>query len=209
MVTDIGVAGGSISKLADTIHYAVSGGVNMVQLRIPNANEHQYLEIAHTIARAVNGRALLVANVGNRPIPDDPLPVDGLHFPEAVKSRIPAVRNLNKYPNALIGYSAHSPESAADSGKIGSDYIILGTVFPSATHPDGTAQGLPLIRNAAILTHTPLVAIGGINSSNAASAIEAGASGVAVIRSIANATSPKQAATDIRDRIQSAWIERV
>ena len=208
MVTDIEVAGGSIQKLADTIHYAVSGGVNMVQVRIPDADDYQYREIADTIAVAVNGRATLVANIGRRAIPDTPLSVDGLHFPESEKSRMQEVRHLVANPNTIIGYSAHSPESAAESNQNGADYIILGTVFPSATHPDGSAQGLPLIRSAANRTRTPLIAIGGIDSTNAASAIHAGASGVAVIRSIANARNPQQAASDIRDQIQAAWTER-
>ena len=207
MVTDLDIAGGSITKLADTVHDAVSGGVNMVQIRIPDANEHRFREIADTIAVAVNGRALLVANIGRRTILEEELPVDGLHFPESEKPRIPEIRNLGSNRYTIFGYSAHTPESAAESNRYGAAYVILGTVFASATHPDGTAQGLPLVRSAANRTQTPIIAIGGINPSNAASVIHAGASGVAVIRSIANSSHTQQAASDIRDQIQIAWNE--
>ena len=208
LVTDLRLAGGDELALYDIVSAAVRGGVNMVQLRAPDADERQYRALARIVWVAVNERALIIGNVGRRSIPDTTFPVDGLHFPEAEKHAVRLVRQRPPYSNTLVGCSAHSLESVADATKLGADYVIVGTVFPSETHPGSATQGLQLVRNAVDATDKPIIAIGGIDATNAASAITAGASGVAVIRSIAIADDPKQAAADLMHQIQSAWSQR-
>lgn len=208
LVTDLQAAGGSIFKVADTVSDAVAGGVNMVQVRIHDADESRFSTFFKAVKSSAKDHAIVIANVGPRSVPDSSLPFDGLHFPEAENHNIQLARQRPATSNTMLGCSAHSPEAVAESTKLGADYIILGTIFKSESHPSGKTQGLSLIRDSVNSTHLPIIAIGGINSSNAASAIAAGASGVAVIRAIANDPNPKQAATDLMRQIQSAWNQR-
>jgi thiamine-phosphate pyrophosphorylase len=69
--------------------------------------------------------------------------------------------------------------SATDSP---ADYLAIGPVFATASKQDpDPVVGLDGVRAARAMTAKPLVAIGGINRSNCAAVIQAGADSVAVI----------------------------
>lgn len=94
---------------------------------------------------------------------------------------------------ALIGLSVHAGEAPGESWAA-ADYLIIGPVFATASKPGyGPAlapEGLTdFISNAPL----PVVAIGGIDSSNAADCIEAGAIAVAVMGGVMRAEQPKDA----------------
>lgn len=62
------------------------------------------------------------------------------------------------------------------------DALLFGTVFPSRSKPEGSAvAGLDELRSAAATSRAPVMAIGGIDVARAASAVRAGAAGVAAI----------------------------
>ena len=60
------------------------------------------------------------------------------------------------------------------------DYLGVGTVFPSPTKPELAARGLEVLKTVRRLTRRPLVAIGGIDASNAPSVMRTGVDGIAV-----------------------------
>jgi thiamine-phosphate pyrophosphorylase len=95
----------------------------------------------------------------------------------------------------VLGLSASSVEEArACAGE--ADYIGAGPVWdtPSKTDAD-PAIGLDGLREICAAVDVPVVAIGGIDASNAADCIRAGATGVAVIRA-ARAAAKVRAALD-------------
>ena len=79
---------------------------------------------------------------------------------------------------------------------MGVDYVAVGAVFPTTTVGKGAraAIGLDGIRRTRELTTLPLVAIGGINESNVADVVRAGADCVAVISAVTMADDPEAAA---------------
>jgi thiamine-phosphate pyrophosphorylase len=85
-------------------------------------------------------------------------------------------------PNRWLGVSTHNPAQVIEADKTSADYVAIGPVFGtvSKANPDPIV-GLEGVREARKLTTKPLVAIGGITSSNCAEVIEAGADSVAVI----------------------------
>ena len=85
-------------------------------------------------------------------------------------------------PDRWLGVSTHNPEQITEADLTSADYLAIGPVFSttSKNKPDPVV-GLEGVRRARQLTRKPLVAIGGITRSNAASVIEAGADSVAVI----------------------------
>ena len=96
-------------------------------------------------------------------------------------------------PEALIGYSAHSAEEAESAGAEGADWLIVGSIYETASHPGQIPAGLALIRESTV-GGSPVLAIGGITAERVAEVRKAGAYGVAVISAIWHAPDPVQAA---------------
>jgi thiamine-phosphate diphosphorylase len=85
----------------------------------------------------------------------------------------------------LLGRSAGSVEQASG---LDADYVGAGPVWESPSKADADpAIGLEGLRAICTAVAVPVIAIGGVDASNAGACIEAGASGVAVIRA---ATDP-------------------
>ena len=65
----------------------------------------------------------------------------------------------------------------------GADYLLLGAIFETATHPGQPGLGLDTLRSIVALG-VPVIAIGGITPERAQSVKDAGAWGVAAMRSL-------------------------
>jgi len=96
-------------------------------------------------------------------------------------------------PAGWIGRSVHTEAEAAVAVDEGADYLLVGSVYPSASHPGRPAAGLGLVRAAAALGR-PVIAIGGIDSARAGDVRDAGAWGVAAIAALWRAPDPAAAA---------------
>jgi len=82
-----------------------------------------------------------------------------------------------------IGCSVHSLVDARAAIDGGADYLLLGSIFETPTHPGATPLGLEQLEAVAALG-CPVIAIGGITPDNAGAVQEAGAWGVAAIRAL-------------------------
>jgi thiamine-phosphate pyrophosphorylase len=110
---------------------------------------------------------------------------DGVHIgqddlsPDAVRK---IISRGSSGPDRWLGVSTHNPEQLREADLTSADYLAIGPVFATASkqNPDPVV-GLEGVRRARALTRKPLVAIGGITRTNAASVIAAGADCVAVI----------------------------
>ena len=82
----------------------------------------------------------------------------------------------------LIGRSVHSEGEAIEAAATGVDYLILGTIFPTASKPAGGAPlGLEPLARAVRAIDTPILAIGGVTADNVGKIAAAGAAGFAAI----------------------------
>lgn len=98
--------------------------------------------------------------------------------------------------NGWVGRSVHSEAEARAAVAEGADYLMVGTIFPSATHPGHPAAGLEMVTAVAKLGR-PVIAIGGMNPERAAAARNAGAWGVAAISALWAAKDPYAAAMEM------------
>jgi thiamine-phosphate diphosphorylase len=131
---------------------------------------------------------------------------EGVHLPESLAHEVEPIRD--KWLGALISRSVHSLEAAVQAERDGADMLILGTVFPSPSHPGGPTIGLDGVRAVCDAVSIPVIGIGGITAQNAGDVIRAGASGIAVISAIFDADDPREAAAELRAAIDTAWAER-
>jgi thiamine-phosphate diphosphorylase len=88
-----------------------------------------------------------------------------------------------------IGCSVHSATEAGTAVKEGADFLVVGSIYPTVSHPGQAAAGLELIREITRLG-VPVIAIGGITPSRAWEARSAGAYGIAAIRALWHAPDP-------------------
>ena len=92
-----------------------------------------------------------------------------------------------------IGMSVHNLAEAETARAEGADYLVVGPVYATATHPDWAPLGLERLREIARLG-LPVIAIGGIGPGRARDVKTAGAYGAAAIRALWDAADPADAA---------------
>jgi thiamine-phosphate pyrophosphorylase len=86
----------------------------------------------------------------------------------------------------MLGISATKRREAAVAEFAGATYVGAGPIWETPSKPDAAPPiGLDGLRDICLSVAIPVVAIGGIDASNAAECIRAGAAGVAVIRAVA------------------------
>lgn len=114
-------------------------------------------------------------------------------------------------PDLLIGVSTHDRAQVTSTGAAELDYISAGPVCETPTKAGRPAVGFEHVGVAARNTTVPVVAIGGLDASNVARAIEAGADMVGVVRAICDSPDPGATAAELRAQIDAArswdWIE--
>ena len=106
---------------------------------------------------------------------------------------------------ALIGRSVHSEAGASQAAAQGCGFLIVGAMYPTATHPGAATAGPGLVRRIGERCRLPLIGIGGITHANAPQVLSAGAAGVAVISSILGSPQPGEAARQIKQAMMEFW----
>ena len=109
---------------------------------------------------------------------------DGVHLP----ARGISPEGVRALGIRLVGQSIHTAAGAAAST---ADFCVFAPVFDT---PGKVAQGLDALAQACRGTRLPVLALGGIDEANAHRAIDAGARGVACIRSVLGSADPAAAA---------------
>ena len=128
----------------------------------------------------VNGRPDVAAAVGAQGVqlgPSDLLPEEA--------------RQL--LPHGWIGRSVHSMGEARLAIDEGADFLVVGNIYETPTHPGRPAAGAQLVQDVARLG-PPVIAIGGVTIERAPHLKAAGAYGVAGIRALWLADDPAAAA---------------
>jgi hydroxymethylpyrimidine kinase/phosphomethylpyrimidine kinase/thiamine-phosphate diphosphorylase len=177
------------------VRTALRGGVSVLQYRAKDKGREVCLEEGGALK-------LLCRKFGISFIVNDDvglavdLEADGVHLGQDDGS-ITAARKLLG-PGRIIGKSTHNLEEALQAEQEGADYIGFGAMYPTesknVTQIAGTT-GLAEIRDRIKL---PIVAIGGITTSNACRVIDAGADALAVISSVLSSPRPDIATAELK-----------
>jgi thiamine-phosphate pyrophosphorylase len=183
------------------VEEAVKGGVTMVQLREKDCSTREFITLAvklkQTLAKynvplIINDR-LDVALASN---------ADGLHIGQSDMDYATA-RRLFGY-GKIIGLSVESMKQVYEANETDVDYIGISPVFSTNTKTDtATPFGLKGIKEVMDVSKHPAVAIGGINSTNTAAIMQAGANGIAVVSAICSANDPQEAARELKTKLKN------
>ncbi len=106
--------------------------------------------------------------------------------------------------DSLIGVSAHDVEEAREAAERGADYVLAGTIFRSASHPDRRAAGLSFLRAVARGAGVPVLAIGGVGLERVDEIFKTGAHGFAMIGAVWDAPDPAGAVEAFRKKVPGA-----
>lgn len=113
---------------------------------------------------------------------------DGLHTGQDDLG-IPEIRqHFPKLKDTILGYSTHSLEQAQAALKEKPDYIGFGPVYPTfAKKKPDPAVGCGNLEEVLGFADVPVVAIGGINSTNIDEVLKSGAKNIAMISALMKA----------------------
>ena len=165
--------------LQEKVRAAFAAGVDYVQVRERDLSGRR-------LARLVKGLRALPEKQSSWLLVNERLDValgcgaDGVHLPadslgvEFVRSRAGEGR--------IVGISCHSEHDVAQAADESADYALLGPVFETPYKPGAAPLGLPALEEICRRFPIRIFALGGVDRSNAASCIRAGAAGVAGIR---------------------------
>lgn len=183
--------------LAEFVRKAVSGGVDIVQLRDKSLEARQELDALRVVAEACHRHGALFA-VNDRADVALAAGADVLHLGQDDLPVSWARRIVGE--EMLIGRSTHDPDQAAAAAvESGVDYFCVGPCWATPTKPGRPAAGLDLVREVAGREQTrPWFAIGGIDEQRLPDVLAAGARRVVVVRAITDAPDPAAAATRLR-----------
>jgi thiamine-phosphate pyrophosphorylase len=172
---------------------ALNGGVDIIQLRIKRGSEEQILAAAARFKQvcAEHGALFLLNDSPELALAAD---ADGVHLGQE-DTPVALAREIVG-SERLVGLSTHTAEQVLAAG--GADYIGVGPVHETPTKPGRPAVGLELVRFAAHAARVPFFAIGGIGMDNVERVRDAGASRVAVVRALAEASDPQRSARALR-----------
>jgi thiamine-phosphate pyrophosphorylase len=161
----------------ETARTAAEGGATVIQLRLKDSPTEE------TIERGAPFRLLCEGFNITFVVNDDvqaalALLADGVHL-----GRDDEGLGLALEAGLMVGRSATTPEEAKQAEDEGAGYIGAGPVWATPTKPDADPPiGLDGLRAVSEAVRIPVIAIGGIDPSNARDCIDAGAFGVAVVR---------------------------
>ena len=171
----------------DVARAAIGGGATVVQLRLKDLSTEELAERGAPFAELCRERRVTFV------VNDDveaaiALGADGVHLGRGDDG-------LERAQDAglLIGLSAQSLDEARAVDREAPAYIGAGPVRATPTKSDAAPIGLGGLREICDAVAARVVAIGGIDASNARACIEAGAAGVAVVRAAADAAQIREA----------------
>lgn len=181
--------------LLDCVRAALEGGVTLVQHRSKHSDggpmyqealQLQELCQEYNVPLIINDRLDVAMAVG----------AAGVHLGQ---DDLPcAVARQIAGPELLIGVSAHNVAEAQQAVADGADYLGSGAVFGSVTKDNVGTLGLEGLAKVCAGVDIPVVGIGGVNRSNYAAVLQAGATGAAIVSGILAAEDIKAEVEQIK-----------
>ena len=162
------------------VSMAVACGVSVVQYRNKNAKTREMYEEAVRLREICRDTLFLINDRVDIALAVN---ADGVHLGQSDMPCEAARKLLGG--EKIIGITVHNLAEAVQAEGIGADYLGVSPIFQTATKPDaGKPAGISLIEEIRANVDIPLIAIGGIDHSNAIDVIRAGADGLCAISSV-------------------------
>lgn len=187
-------------RLLEVVESSLQGGLSLVQYRDKEQEDRFRLEIATALCELCHRyNALFLVN--DRPDIAQVVGADGVHLGQQDMPIAAARAILGK--DYIIGQSTTNPDELKRALESGADYVGVGPVYATPTKPGKAAAGLEYVSYVANRVAIPWFAIGGIDLANLPEVIAAGASRVAVVRSLVQAENPRLVAQSMLSLLEA------
>jgi len=168
-----------LPEFLDSLDQALTAApIACLQIRLKNIEDSALIQAAkaiipicqtHYVAVILNDRPDLVKEIG----------ADGVHIGQQDMDYFSSRELLGE--DAIIGVTCHnSKELAFEAASAGASYVAFGAFFETSTKTPKFRAETEILKWWDTAIETPCVAIGGINTGNAAQIIQAGADFIAV-----------------------------
>jgi thiamine-phosphate diphosphorylase len=176
LAPDARTAAEEVRALEGLLDSAVDAGVDYIQLRERDLDARRLVHVASRAVQRMQGSSTVLL-VNDRCDVALASGAGGVHL-RSDGPEVGVIRELSE--SWMIGRSVHAGDVVSSAAE--PNYLIFGTVFPSASKPAlHRTAGVDALAKLARENRRPVVAIGGITPDNAAEAARAGAAGVAAI----------------------------
>lgn len=184
--------------LYDQVEKALKGGVTLVQLREKELPETEFeqearvlLQLCHkyNVKLIINDNVELAARVH----------ADGVHIGQSDMAIEKARAILGK--DKIVGVTAKTVSQAKTAEAAGADYLGSGAVFGSGTKKDAKPMEHARLQEICESVKIPVVAIGGIDSSNILQLKGRKMAGVAVVSGLFACEDIQKAAKDLIGKV--------
>jgi 8-oxo-dGTP diphosphatase len=167
------------------IETTVGNGLDMLQCRLSRLASAERIGLGRKV-RALCRRHGTLFIWNGAPADAERLDADGVH--------LSAHRLHERLSRPLtgahwVGASCHSAKDIQRANSLGLDYIFIGTVKPTPSHPGGPTLGWDGFERLASISSVPAYAIGGMTLEDIDRARDTGGQGIAAIRALSRYNS--------------------
>ncbi|USD42735.1 thiamine phosphate synthase [Vibrio sp. SCSIO 43135] len=191
-----------LSTLVNVVKQAVAGGVTMVQVREKHGDVRAFIERALAVKAVLKGSGVPLI-INDRVDVALAVDADGVHLGQ---SDMPAemARSLIG-PDKILGLSVENERQLSEALKLNVDYLGLSAIFATLTKTNIKKEwGIEGLRAAVAQSQLPIVAIGGINSSNLDDIVATQVEGIALVSAICHADDPESASKQLIAQIEKS-----
>lgn len=182
-ITDIG-SPQALPDFLDRLDLALARGLKLVQLREPGWPDGTDASSLHDALQAIMARCHAA---GARVLVNSAHPeawwheADGVHLRATDAAALPARPAFDR-DSSLVGVSTHGSREFAQARALQADFIVLGPVLPTGSHPGRAPMGWDAFLKTTRSAGLPAYALGGMTPDLLQTARQHGAHGVAGIR---------------------------
>lgn len=166
----------SVERQLTVLSQALARGLRLVQLREPSLAADQraaFAAAATGLCRRFGARVLVNADMALA----ERVGADGVHLSAA------QLMTLSLRPDfPLVAASCHDERELAQAASLGLDFVVLGPVKATASHPGRPGMGWKMFAGLSTDYPLPIFALGGLTAEDRDMAWAAGAHGIAAIR---------------------------
>ena len=161
-----------------TLTHALQHGLRLIQVREKNMAKDQLRTFSReviTLAQTYDAKVLINGDIEF----SSELGADGVHLTSS------QLMNLSKRPETdWCGASCHNAEALFHAEQLGVDFVVLGPVLPTLTHPGISSLGWRKFASLIKDYSLPVYALGGLCSEDLTTALEHGGHGIAMMRGV-------------------------
>ena len=189
-------------SIEEVVLQAAKAGAACVQLREKDIDTRDFIEEARRVKEILTPYNIPLI-INDRIDVALAVEAEGVHVGQS-DMPYPMARKLMG-PRSIVGLSVETWEDVEAAEKLDADYLGVSPVFETPTKTDTKGSwGLEGLSKIRAYSRHPLVAIGGLNASNAKDVVMAGADSIAVVSAICSAPDPYMVSLELVDIIRSA-----